>query len=90
MAWGFRRSAKIGPIRLNFSKGGVGASIGIPGARVGVDSRGRRYFSGYFHGLTYRQSFGKMQAPSMPTMPKFRWLLIGAAIVAALSMLLAQ
>jgi hypothetical protein len=31
----FRKSKKIGPMRLNFSKSGLGASIGVKGARIG-------------------------------------------------------
>jgi len=40
-SWRFRRSKKIGPVRLNLTKTGVGASIGVPGARVSVHSSGR-------------------------------------------------
>ncbi len=43
MAWGFRRSIGIGPLRINFSKSGIGASVGVRGARVGVNSRGKGY-----------------------------------------------
>jgi hypothetical protein len=39
MSWGFRRSVKILPgVRLNFSKTGVGVSVGMPGARLSVSS----------------------------------------------------
>jgi hypothetical protein len=41
MAWRFRKSLKLGPIRLNFSKSGVGYSIGGRGFRVGQDAKGR-------------------------------------------------
>jgi hypothetical protein len=43
MAWGFRRSLKLGPIRVNLSKSGVGYSIGGRGFRVGKDAKGRSY-----------------------------------------------
>lgn len=43
MAWNFRKSVKVGPFRLNLSKRGVGWSVGVPGFRTGVDSRGRKY-----------------------------------------------
>lgn len=36
----FRKSIKMGPVRLNLSKSGVGASIGVKGARVGIGPRG--------------------------------------------------
>jgi hypothetical protein len=41
MGWSFRRSVKFGPIRFNFSKSGVGASIGVPGNRLTLRSDGR-------------------------------------------------
>jgi hypothetical protein len=43
MAWRFRRSLKFGPLKLNFSKSGVGYSVGGRGFRVGKDARGRSY-----------------------------------------------
>ena len=43
MGWGFRRSLKLGPLKLNFSKSGVGYSVGVRGFRVGTDARGRSY-----------------------------------------------
>jgi len=43
MAWRFRRSLKLGPLKLNFSKSGVGYSVGVRGFRVGKDAKGRSY-----------------------------------------------
>lgn len=45
MGFGFRKRKGLlgGLLSLNFSKGGVGASLGVPGARVGIDSHGRTY-----------------------------------------------
>jgi hypothetical protein len=43
MAWRFRKSLKLGPVRLNLSKSGVGYSIGGRGFRVGKDAKGRAY-----------------------------------------------
>jgi Protein of unknown function (DUF4236) len=45
MAWTFRRSIRIGPIRVNLSRSGAGYSVGVPGYRVGVRPNGRRYRS---------------------------------------------
>jgi hypothetical protein len=42
MGFIFRRSITIGPFRINFSKSGVGASVGVPGFRTGISSTGRR------------------------------------------------
>ncbi|GLX92147.1 DUF4236 domain-containing protein [Herbidospora galbida] len=33
MSWGFRKTIKIGPFRINFSRGGVGHSVGKGGVR---------------------------------------------------------
>ena len=46
MSLRFRRSMKIAPgLRLNFSKSGMGLSLGVPGARVSVNTRGDVYAS---------------------------------------------
>jgi type II secretory pathway pseudopilin PulG len=42
MGFRFRKSFKMGPLRLNLSKSGVGASLGVRGARIGVGPRGAR------------------------------------------------
>ncbi|SFG28942.1 DUF4236 domain-containing protein [Pontibacter chinhatensis] len=42
----FRKTIKIGPLRLNFSRSGVGISIGVPGARIGKTATGKTYVSG--------------------------------------------
>jgi hypothetical protein len=38
----FRKSISLGPFRLNLSKSGIGASIGVPGFRVGTGPSGPR------------------------------------------------
>src|SRR5437762_9984685 len=40
MGWYLRKSFGLGPLRLNLSKSGIGYSLGVPGARVGVGPRG--------------------------------------------------
>jgi hypothetical protein len=45
MAWRFRRSKTIGPVRTTISKKGIGSSIGVPGFRVGVSPDGRKFWS---------------------------------------------
>lgn len=54
MAFYIRKAFKTGPVRLNLSKGGLGISGGITGARVGINSRGT-YVHGGRHGLYYRK-----------------------------------
>jgi hypothetical protein len=41
----FSKRLKFGPINVNLSGKGIGASVGIPGARIGVDAQGRKYSS---------------------------------------------
>jgi hypothetical protein len=64
MGWSFRKSIGIGPLRLNLGKRGVGVSTGIPGARVGIESSGRPYFSAGAFGIRYRKSFGQTTKPA--------------------------
>jgi len=54
MPFYIRKAFKTGPIRLNLSKGGLGLSGGITGARVGINSKGT-YVHGGRHGLYYRK-----------------------------------
>ena len=42
MGFFFRRSISFGPFRINFSKSGIGASVGVRGFRTGISSSGRR------------------------------------------------
>ena len=51
--------------RLNLSKSGIGASVGRTGLRLGLDARGRRYFSVGLPGtgLSYRAFFGQRLTP---------------------------
>lgn len=55
MGWYLRKSVKIGPMRVNFSKRGVGASVGVKGFRVGSGPKGP-YVAGGRGGLYFRQS----------------------------------
>jgi hypothetical protein len=56
MGFFFRRSASFGPFRLNFSKSGVGASVGVRGARVTMTSRGTTYVTVGRKGFYYRET----------------------------------
>jgi hypothetical protein len=48
MGFSFRHSSNFGPFRLNFSKSGIGALVGVKGARLirspKVDAAGRRAY----------------------------------------------
>lgn len=43
MGFYIRKSFKIGPLRLNLSKSGLGASVGTRGARLGLRAKGKLY-----------------------------------------------
>lgn len=55
MGFYLRKSFRMGPVRFNLSKSGVGMSAGVTGARVGISSQGRPYVHGGRYGLYYRQ-----------------------------------
>ncbi len=57
MGWGFRKSVKFGPMRVNFSKSGIGVSAGVKGARVSVGPRGTHLNIGRGP-FYYRQKIG--------------------------------
>jgi hypothetical protein len=68
MGWSFRRSKSFGLFRLNFSKSGIGYSFGVPGARVGVNSKGKKYLRGGIPGtgLYYQSSLPDGQPGQSP------------------------
>ncbi|PYS45261.1 MAG: hypothetical protein DMG13_32490 [Acidobacteria bacterium] len=53
----FRKSFRVGPIRFNLSKFGLGISAGVRGLRVGLGSRGA-YVAGGLKGFYFRQNLG--------------------------------
>lgn len=60
MGWSYRKSISLGPLRINFSKSGVGFSLGIPGFRGGMSANGRKYVSASVPGTGMRyQKSGK-------------------------------
>lgn len=63
MGWGFRRSRSFGLFRFNFSKSGIGVSVGVPGARIGINSKGKKYVRGGIPGtgLYYQQNLPEGQ-----------------------------
>lgn len=68
MGWSFRRSKSLGLFRLNFSKSGLGFSFGVPGARVGVNAKGKKYLRGGIPGtgLYYQSSLPDGQPGQTP------------------------
>lgn len=53
-----RKAFRAGPIRLNLSKGGLGVSAGVTGARIGLNRQGA-YLYGGRHGLYYREQLSR-------------------------------
>lgn len=78
MAFYLRKAFRLGPLRLNLSKRGVGISAGVKGARIGVDATGREYVHAGRRGLYYR-AFGPRVATSGGTL--LVWI-VGAVLAA--------
>ena len=57
MGWSFRKSVNFGPVRFNFSKSGVGYSVGNKFFRAGRSAKGQSYRSSTIPGtgFTYRE-----------------------------------
>lgn len=58
MPFYFRKSVAAGPFRFNFSKSGVGLSVGVKGFRLGTGPRGH-YAQVGIAGIFYRTSLGR-------------------------------
>jgi hypothetical protein len=58
MGFYIRKSFRMGPVRLNLSKSGLGVSAGVRGARTGVSAAGRSYVHAGRGGLYWRKSLG--------------------------------
>lgn len=66
MAWYLRKSVSVGPIRLNLSKRGGGASVGVTGFRIGMRPDGSSYVHAGRHGLYMREELGGRRGVSQP------------------------
>src|SRR5260370_27411221 len=68
MGFYIRKGFSFGPLRLNLSRSGLGASFGVKGARIGVGPRGT-----YIHmgrgGVYYRQSLIPSTRGNYPPSP---------------------
>lgn len=64
MAWYLRKSVSVGPVRFNLSKGGVGASVGVTGFRIGMRPDGSSYVHAGRHGLYMREEIGERRGRS--------------------------
>lgn len=68
MGWRFHKSTKIGPFRLNFSKKGVGWSVGAAGVRYTHRADGRRTVTSTIRGtgISHVTDLGKAKPKSRP------------------------
>lgn len=64
-----RKSVRVGPLRFNLSKGGVGVSAGIKGFRVGTGPRGNYVHMGA-GGIYYRATIPSASLRTRPASPK--------------------
>jgi hypothetical protein len=85
MGFYFRMAFRVGPLRLNLSRCGLGVSAGVTGARVGIDATGREYVHAGRRGLYYR-AFGPRVATSGGALVV--WIIAGALVVLGLVALL--
>lgn len=56
MGFYIRKGFNFGPLRLNLSRSGLGASFGVTGARIGIKPSGSTYLHVGRGGLYYRQT----------------------------------
>lgn len=66
MAFYLRKSVRIGPLKFNLSKSGIGISTGIKGFRIGAGPRGNYIHAGR-NGFYYRQTISSNDNSSLHT-----------------------
>ncbi|MBY5367827.1 DUF4236 domain-containing protein [Rhizobium leguminosarum] len=71
MGFYIRKSVSAGPFRFNFSRGGVGVSVGVKRLRIGTGPRGHYIHAGT-GGLYYRASLGNAGRRPAATAPQQR------------------
>jgi len=96
MGFFFRRSISFGPFRINFSKNGIGASVGVRGFRTGISSSGRRTTRvsipgtgvGYQYNHPKEQGEEGAEAPMAPREVKGQPVLLFAVLLGLLGIIL--
>lgn len=68
MGWYLKKSFAIGPLRLNLSKSGLGASVGVKGLRVSTGPKGAQVNAGR-EGLYYRASLNTQPKRPVGALP---------------------
>jgi hypothetical protein len=80
-----RKSFKIGPLRLNLLKSGLGASVGTKCARLGLSAKGKLYAHLGRGGLYNRQDLGSVNLQPVTSSRGIGfWILIALGILLAL------
>jgi hypothetical protein len=71
-------------VRLNFSKSGIGFSMGRPCVRIGIDAKRKKYFSAGLPGtgFSYRTFCGSPVAASTPKKAAFAIVVAGLLLAA--------
>lgn len=69
MPFYFRKSVSFGPVRVNFSRSGVGISAGVKGLRFGAGPRGH-YVQAGVGGIYYRHNLGTGRAQRTTAAPR--------------------
>lgn len=65
MSFYLRKSIRVGPLRFNLSKSGIGVSAGIPGFRIGAGPRGNYVHMGR-GGVYYRKTLSPSRSERLP------------------------
>jgi hypothetical protein len=83
MGWYFPRSIRLGPLCVNLSNSGLGASAGVKGARVGVDATGKPCVAGERGGLYFRERIPTSTGAGLlwPILTIIAGLLVGLVIL---------
>lgn len=72
MPFYIKKTVSAGPFRFNFSKSGVGASVGVKGLRIGTGPRGHYIHAGaggLYYRATLRNAGRRLSASSPPPSP---------------------
>jgi hypothetical protein len=73
MGFRFRKTVKVGLLRINFSKSGISTSIGVPGASVNLGKRGPTATLGLpGTGISYQTRLDDLVEPKAAARPKNR------------------
>jgi hypothetical protein len=88
MGWFLRKSIRLGPLRVNLSKRGLGASMGITGLRAGVDASGKPYVAGGRGGIYFRERLRTTDtAPAGSASPRGRSAAVAWTIAIVLAVI---